>query len=109
MSNVVRTAAQEGVIHEVKNIKRAFCSYEKVIFFWKINFTCLNESLNVSLKGMAILTTEGINIDAMLALETYLDINKLFCNNIHDMAKYYGIEAANRAIVKEVTDVFQVK
>lgn len=55
------------------------------------------------------MTTEGINIDAMFALETYLDVNKLFCNNIHVMAKYYGIEAANRAIVKEITDVFEVK
>jgi DNA-directed RNA polymerase I subunit RPA1 len=56
-----------------------------------------------------VLTTEGINVDEMFGLETFLDINKLFCNNIHVMARYYGIEAANRAIVKEITDVFEVK
>ena len=54
------------------------------------------------------ITTEGVNVDAMFARETVLDINRLFCNNIHDMAKYYGIEAANKTIVREITNVFSV-
>ena len=54
------------------------------------------------------ITTEGVNVDAMFARETLLDVNRLFCNNVHDMAKYYGIEAANKTIVREIKDVFQV-
>lgn len=48
-------------------------------------------------------------MDAMFARETVLDLSRLFCNNVHDMAKYYGIEAANKTIVREITNVFQVK
>ena len=45
----------------------------------------------------------------MFARETLLDVRRLFCNNVHDMAKYYGIEAANKTIVREITNVFQVQ
>jgi DNA-directed RNA polymerase I subunit RPA1 len=49
-----------------------------------------------------------VNVDAMFARETLLDIRRLFCNNVHDMAKYYGIEAANKTIVREIKNVFKV-
>ena len=86
MSNVLRKAAEKGVIHEVKNIKRAFIIKDKETEY---------------------ITTEGVNVDAMFARETLLDIRKLFSNNVHDRAKYYGIEAANKTIVKEITNVFK--
>ncbi len=60
-------------------------------------------------KSEHAITTEGVNVDAMFARETVLDLSRLFCNNVHDMAKYYGIEAANKTIVREITNVFQVK
>lgn len=31
MSNVIKKAAQNAVIHEVSGIRRAFCSIEKVV------------------------------------------------------------------------------
>ncbi|KAJ8970269.1 hypothetical protein NQ317_017164 [Molorchus minor] len=37
-----------------------------------------------------------------------LDIDKLYCNDIHKVAQTYGIEAASKIIVKEVKDVFNV-
>ena len=37
-----------------------------------------------------------------------LDQNSIYCNNIHAVAKIYGIEAARRVIIKEIQDVFQV-
>jgi len=87
MSNVIRKAAEKGVVHEVKNLKRAFVLEEK---------------------GETILKTDGINIDAMFKYVKILDINRLSCNNIHDMARYYGIESANRTIVREIVNVFDV-
>ena len=48
----------------------------------------------------------GANIEAMFAHENILDLKKLHCNNIHDMAQYYGIEAANKTIVYEIVNVF---
>jgi len=87
MSQVLRLAAGKAVVYEVKNIKRSFVLEDK---------------------GKMILKTDGINIDAMFHHGNILDIGKMTCNNIHDMAKYYGIEAANRTIVSEITGVFNV-
>lgn len=37
-----------------------------------------------------------------------LDLKKLYSNDVQAVAETYGIEAANRVIVKEVQDVFKV-
>ena len=49
-----------------------------------------------------------INVEKMWEpnMVNLLDVNKLECNNIHVMAKYYGIEAANRTLVGEIVKVF---
>ena len=53
------------------------------------------------------MTTEGVNIDAMFQHENILDLNKLYCNNIHEMSRYYGVEAAAKTIVREICTVFK--
>jgi hypothetical protein len=68
MTNVIRRAAEKAVIHEVKNIKRAFIGKNE--------------------KDEAVLTTEGVNIDAMFKFDHILNLHRLSCNNIHDMARY---------------------
>ena len=88
LANVLRQAAAKGVIHEVKNIKRAFVMEDD--------------------KNRKMLKTDGINIQAMFQYEQLLNISGLGCNNIHDMANFYGIEAANKTIVSEITGVFRV-
>ena len=57
--------------------------------------------------GVECLTTEGVNIDAMFQHENILDLNKLYCNNIHEMSRYYGVEAAAKTIVREICTVFK--
>lgn len=37
-----------------------------------------------------------------------LDLNRLYSNDIHAMAKHYGIESALRVLIKEIKDVFAV-
>merc|ERR1712066_642149 len=58
-------------------------------------------------KGEDCLQTEGVNIDAIFKYESVLDLTRLYCNNVHDMARYYGIEAANKTIVQEIVNVFK--
>ncbi|XP_059079806.1 DNA-directed RNA polymerase I subunit RPA1-like [Tigriopus californicus] len=87
MSNVVKKAAEKAIIHEVKHISRAF--------------------LVKNDKSEPCLTTEGVNIEAMFERDHLLDLKRLACNNIHDMARYYGIESANRTIVSEIVNVFK--
>ena len=87
LSNVLRVAASKAVIKEVKKIKRAFVLEDE---------------------GKMILKTDGINIQHMFGFGKILDINKLVCNNIHDMHRFYGIEAATKTIVREIKNVFKV-
>lgn len=44
----------------------------------------------------------------MFEFDKILDLNKLYTNDIHAVAKTYGIEAAARVVVKEVQNVFKV-
>merc|ERR1719348_799775 len=87
MNHVLRLAASKGVVYETKNLKKGFLIEEN---------------------GHTVLKTDGINIDAMVKYDHLLDIRRLSCNNIHDMARHYGIEAADKTIVREITNVFQV-
>jgi len=86
VSNVLRKACEKAIVREVKGIRRAF--------------------LGKNEKGEHTLTTEGANIEAMFAYDSILNLNRLSCNNVHDVAKYYGVEAANRTIVREIVNVF---
>lgn len=44
----------------------------------------------------------------MFEYDKILDLNKLYTNDIHAVARTYGIEAAARVIIKEVQNVFNV-
>lgn len=87
LSQALRETAMKSVIHEIKNIRRAITNKEKDVLFLK---------------------TEGINILQMFKYDHLLDLNKLYSNDIHAMARTYGIEAANKVIIKEIQNVFNV-
>ncbi|GAB6022197.1 DNA-directed RNA polymerase I subunit RPA1 [Chamberlinius hualienensis] len=79
-------------VYHVKGIKKAF-----VVDQTNSNGTC-----------QRILKTEGINIRDMFNYENMVDLNRLYSNDIHAIAKNYGIEAAARVILKEIQNVFMV-
>lgn len=87
LSQALRETAVKSIIHEVKNIKRAITNKEKDTLYLK---------------------TEGINILQMFKYNHLLDLNKLYSNDIHAIARTYGIEAANKVIIKEIQNVFNV-
>lgn len=87
LSQALRDAAMKSVIHEVKNIKRAITNKEK---------------------GVLYLKTEGINIVQMFKYNDLLNLNKIYSNDIHAIANTYGIEAANKVIITEIQNVFNV-
>ncbi|XP_054005071.1 DNA-directed RNA polymerase I subunit RPA1 [Hylaeus anthracinus] len=88
LSTIIRNVANRVVLTEVPCIKRAF--------------TFQNNS------GDTILKTDGINIIEMFKHDKLLDLNKLYSNDIYGISQTYGIEAANRVIVREVRDVFKM-
>ncbi|XP_045498094.1 DNA-directed RNA polymerase I subunit RPA1 [Colias croceus] len=87
LSQALREAAMKSVIYEIKHIKRAITNKEK---------------------GVLYLKTEGINIVQMFKYNDMLNLNKLYSNDIHAIARTYGIEAANKVIIKEIQNVFNV-
>ncbi|XP_017486749.1 PREDICTED: DNA-directed RNA polymerase I subunit RPA1 [Rhagoletis zephyria] len=88
ISSTIRELAGKCVVHQVQNIKRAI--------IYKGD------------KNAHLLKTDGINIVEMFKHKEILDLNRLYTNDIHAIAKTYGIEAAAQVIIKEVTNVFKV-
>ncbi|KAL1261396.1 hypothetical protein QQF64_006661 [Cirrhinus molitorella] len=91
-TSVVVKQAQNAVIVETKGITRCL----------------LNEVTTKEGKKEMVLNTEGINMHEMFKHDDILDLNKLYCNEVHAMANTYGIEVALRVIEKEIKDVFAV-
>lgn len=76
------------IIHEIPGINRAILTEE-------------NNEL--------ILKTEGSRgVAELFNFSDVLNLNLLYCNDIQMMLNTYGIEAANRVIIKEVKNVFKV-
>uniref|UniRef100_A0A8D0FZH9 DNA-directed RNA polymerase subunit n=1 Tax=Strix occidentalis caurina TaxID=311401 RepID=A0A8D0FZH9_STROC len=92
LSSLLVSLARSAVIHEVKGITRCL----------------LNESTNKQGEKELVLHTEGINLVELFRYSDILDMNRLYSNDIHAMAKNYGIESALRVIIKEIKDVFAV-
>uniref|UniRef100_T1PI48 DNA-directed RNA polymerase n=1 Tax=Musca domestica TaxID=7370 RepID=T1PI48_MUSDO len=88
ISSIIKDLAEKSVVHQVDNIKRAI--------IYKGN------------NDEPTLKTDGINIVEMFKHNTILDLNRFYSNDIHAIARTYGIEAAARVIIQEVTNVFKV-
>ncbi|KAJ8372372.1 hypothetical protein AAFF_G00290050 [Aldrovandia affinis] len=92
LTSLVAALAQSAVVHETKGVARALLS---------------ETSLPQGTKEL-LLNTEGINLQELFKYSQVLDLNRLYCNEVHAMANTYGIEVALRVIEKEIKDVFAV-
>ncbi|EMP32181.1 DNA-directed RNA polymerase I subunit RPA1 [Chelonia mydas] len=92
LSSILTSLMQNTIVHETRGITRCF----------------LNESTNKKGEKEFVLNTEGINLPELFRYADLLDLSRLYSNDIHAMAKTYGIEAALRVIEREIKDVFAV-
>ncbi|EDO39496.1 predicted protein, partial [Nematostella vectensis] len=76
---------EPAVVHETPGINRCFLVEEKT---------------------NSVLKTEGVNLQVAFRYPNIINVDKLYTNDIHAVARTYGIEAAARAITKEVKNVF---
>jgi DNA-directed RNA polymerase I subunit RPA1 len=53
------------------------------------------------------LKAAGVDFGAFWEIGDDLDVTRIYSNNIHAMLKTYGVEAARRTIITEVTNVFE--
>ncbi|EFN81707.1 DNA-directed RNA polymerase I subunit RPA1 [Harpegnathos saltator] len=88
LPTIIRNVASKTVLWETPYIKKAF--------------TFQNN------EGEMILKTDGLNIVEMFKYDSILNLNKLYSNDIYNISQTYGIEAANRVIIKEIRDVFKM-
>ncbi|KAM4622215.1 DNA-directed RNA polymerase I subunit RPA1 [Polymixia lowei] len=92
LTSVMSLLAQNAVIMETKGITRCL----------------LSETTTKTGEKETIFNTEGINMQELFNHSDVLDINRLYSNEVHAMAKTYGIEVALKVIEKEIKDVFAV-
>uniref|UniRef100_A0A1A9WHW6 DNA-directed RNA polymerase subunit n=1 Tax=Glossina brevipalpis TaxID=37001 RepID=A0A1A9WHW6_9MUSC len=86
--SLIRDLVNKTIIHQVNNINRAI--------------------IYTGDKGEQVLKTDGINIVEMFKYNHILEVNRIYSNDIHAIAKTYGIEAAVQVIIQEVFNVFKV-
>ncbi|KAF7649221.1 hypothetical protein LDENG_00144910 [Lucifuga dentata] len=92
LTSVLSTLAQNAIVMETKGLTRCL----------------LSETTTKTGEKETVLNTEGINMHEMFKHSNILDINRLYSNEVHAMAKTYGIEVALKVIEKEIKDVFAV-
>uniref|UniRef100_A0A673C941 DNA-directed RNA polymerase subunit n=1 Tax=Sphaeramia orbicularis TaxID=375764 RepID=A0A673C941_9TELE len=92
LTSVLATLAKNAVIMETRGLTRCL----------------LSENTTKTGEKEMIFNTEGINMHEMFKHSDILDTNRLYCNEVHAMAKTYGIEVALKVIEKEIKDVFAV-
>ncbi|XP_034545146.1 DNA-directed RNA polymerase I subunit RPA1 [Notolabrus celidotus] len=92
LTSVLSTLAQNAVIMETRGLTRCL----------------LSEVTTKTGEKETVLNTEGINMQELFTHSDILDINRLYSNEVHAMAKTYGIEVALKVIEKEIKDVFAV-
>lgn len=103
--DIIERTCRAAVVHEIENIGRCM-----KIFSDKGEFTVsfkpcgCNQVLMTSQRS---LITEGSNLRGMWALaDELVDLDKLSSNDIYAILTTFGVEAARRAIIDEVSSVF---
>ncbi|XP_030595949.1 DNA-directed RNA polymerase I subunit RPA1 isoform X2 [Archocentrus centrarchus] len=92
LTSVLSSLAHNAVIMETKGLTRCL----------------LSETTTKAGEKETVLNTEGINMHEIFKYSDILDINRLYSNEVHAMAKTYGIEVALKVIEKEIKNVFAV-
>lgn len=95
MSSLIETEARKTFVHRVGNIQRAL----------------IVKDVNAKSRGAKcekMIKTEGVSLLSLVRFNHILDLNAIYTNDIHAIANTYGIEAASRAIRREMANVFAV-
>ena len=95
MGALIETEAKKTFVHRVGNIQRAL----------------IVKDVNARSRGAIcdkMIKTEGVSLLSLVKFNHVLDLNAIYSNDIHAIARTYGIEAANQAIRREMANVFAV-
>jgi DNA-directed RNA polymerase I subunit RPA1 len=68
----------------------------------------INQRLDDNSEEKPCVQTEGLNFQTMWDFEDILDVNQLMTNDIYQVLRTYGVEAARASISKQINSVFGV-
>jgi len=89
-----------------KSLNEVYKAKEKVKKVYIKGIKGILQVLPVKRKDEFVIITAGSNLSEILKLE-FVDITRTTTNNIHEIAKVLGIEAARAAIIEEVFKVIE--
>lgn len=95
MGSLIEAEARRTFVHRVGNIQRAL----------------IVKDVNARSRGAKcdkMIKTEGVSLLSLVKFNHILDLNAIYSNDIHAIARTYGIEAASQAIRREMANVFAV-
>ncbi|VDP11000.1 unnamed protein product [Soboliphyme baturini] len=106
---IVKEEIQRLDIQSVPNVERCILSEnaDKTLILQAEGINLEVQFLFLSfVHTPAIITDPCALFQALIDHPDLLDVNKIYCNDIHKIEKMYGIEAAVRALMKETKMVF---
>ncbi|OJD37194.1 dna-directed rna polymerase i subunit rpa1 [Diplodia corticola] len=89
MLNLVETACKDAVIQAVPGIK-----------------SCLATTEKVGTEKVPVVIVDGSNMTALRDHQNVHDPNRMYTNDIAQILRLYGVEAARASIVREMSAVF---
>jgi len=95
LATLIEEEAKKVFVHKVGSIQRAFLVDDK-------------EASKRGHSFSKMIKTEGVSFMSLVNFNQILDLNRVYSNDIHAIANIYGIEAARKAIILEIANVFAV-
>ena len=95
LRSILTEEAAKAYVHRVGRIDRAFLVKD-------------NEAAKRGLPFAQLLKTEGVSLASVVEFERLLDLRRIYTNDMHAIARTYGIEAARAALIREISNVFGV-
>ncbi|KAJ2391933.1 hypothetical protein GGI05_002810, partial [Coemansia sp. RSA 2603] len=106
MLNLAETAVRMTVVREIPGISACYVNKPEAE-----NDTSLSLGTNgTNIKGIweaSLMPLDDVaNTDELTGVQNWVDINRLYTNDIAAILRAYGVEAARQAIVREINGVF---
>lgn len=95
LRSIVQEEAARAYVHRVGRIDRAFLVKD-------------NEAAKGGRAFAQLIKTEGVSLASVVEFERLLDLKRIYTNDMHAIARTYGIEAARAALIREISNVFGV-
>ncbi|KAK4337089.1 hypothetical protein RND71_044190 [Anisodus tanguticus] len=93
LASLIQEETKKAVLYKVGKIDKAFL---------------VKNPNAIESEYESMIKTEGVSFLSLIKFSNYLDLNRVYSNDIHAIANTFGIEAGRKAVVQEMKNVFGV-